>query len=178
MYPASPKQPLQARELTPELLASIKKRIPRWKPDRWWTYEAKEQPEHTKGRKPVVLDNADLVLLFDGLDYYEGSTDVPSVFDDILHGVARGELSGATRPLSKSVLFALLSKVDKLSTASISDALSVGERQAQRYMQACGIAQDFIRREVVKRGLYNKELIEVQDNDLVAMIEESVINDE
>lgn len=167
-----------AGELTPELLASMKKHFKRWKPDRWWQPEQHDQKEHTKGRKPPMLNNHDLVMLFDGLHYYDDSSGVPSFVDDILHGVARLDMGGNTRPMSKATIYALLSKLDKLSTNAIASALGLGARQSQRYMTMCGIAQDMIRREVVKRGMYNSELVEENDKSKILEIEEEKVNDE
>lgn len=173
-----PAKPLQAAELTPALLAKLGKHITRWKPDQWTTINVPEQKEHVKGRKPVVLHNADMVELFDGLDYSEKSNDVLSIFDDILHGVARLDMGGNTRPLRKKTIYVLLAKAERLSTDIIMEALNVQKRQAQRYMQACGIAQGMIRNEVVRRGMYNKELLEMQDNETITTWEEELTDDE
>lgn len=169
--------PLQARELTPELLAKLKRRIPRWKPDAEWTYEIGPDPERTKGRKPVVLCNADLVELFDGVVFSMKECTLPPVFEDILYGVVRLDMHGNTRPLSTNTVYRLLSKLDKLSTAIIGDALQVGDRQAQRYMQACGLIQMLIRREVIKHALYNAELVASQDQEKITMLEDERIED-
>jgi hypothetical protein len=176
-YDQRERKPLQCAEMTPQLLAKLKKRIPKWKPDAEWTYEIKPEPERSKGRKPVVLDNADLVQLFDGVVWSMKECTLPPTFEDVFHGVVRLDMNGNTRPLSTTVVYRLLSKLDKLSTAIISDALGVGERQAQRYMQACGLIQLLIRREVVKRSLYNQELLDVQDKEVVTNIEESLLNE-
>jgi hypothetical protein len=155
------------------MMEKLKKRIPKWKPDAEWTYEIKPEPEYTKGRKPVVLDNADLVQLFDGVVFSMKECTLPTVFEDILYGVVRLDMNGNTRPLSTMVVYRLLSKLERLSTAIIGDALGIGDRQAQRYMQACGLVQFLIRREVVKFQLYNQELLEEQDNKIISDIEES-----
>lgn len=177
-YDQRERKPVQCAEMTPELMTKLKKRIPRWKPDAEWTYTIKPDPERTKGRKPVVLDNADLVQLFDGVVFSMKECTLPSSFEDIFYGVVRLDMNGNTRPLSTTVVYRLLSKLDRLSTAIISDALGIGERQAQRYMMACSIIQLLIRREVVKRGLYNQELLDVQDNEVIEELEQERLNDE
>lgn len=177
-YDKRERKPLVSVELTPELLAKMKRHIPRWKPDAEWSYVIKPEPERTKGRKPVVLDNADLVQLFDGVVFSMKECTLPPSFEDIFYGVVRLDMNGNTRPLSTTVVYRLLSKLERLSTAIIADALNVGERQAQRYMQACGLVQLLIRREVVKRQLYNAELIEQNDRETVTELEEGRIDEE
>lgn len=171
-YDKRKRQPLRCAELTPELLEKLKRRIPRWKPDAEWTYEIKPAEERTKGRKPVVLDNADLVQLFEGVMFSMKECTLPSSFEDIFYGVVRLDLGGNTRPLSTMVVYRLLSKLDKLSSDIIADALGLSDRQARKYMQACGLVQLLIRREVVKKQLYNAELIEQNDRETVNELEE------
>lgn len=177
-YDSRKRKPVVSLELTPELLERLRKRIPRWKPDAEWSYTPKPEKERTRGRKPVSLDNSDMVQLFDGVVFGMKENTLPGVFEDVFHGVARLDMHGNTRPLSVTVLFRLLAKLDKLSSDTISDALGISERQARKYMQACGLIQLLIRREVVRRGLYNAELLEAQDAETVAEIEESLIDDE
>jgi hypothetical protein len=177
-YNKRERKPVQCAEMTPALLERLRKRIPRWKPDAEWTYVIKPVDEPVKGRKPVVLDNTDLVQLFDGVSFSMKECTLPSVFEDIFYGVVRLDMHGNTRPLSTNVLFRLLSKLDKLSSAIIGDALGLSERQARKYMQAVGLIQLLIRREVVKRSLYNEELLAEQDRERVTEIEENLIDDE
>jgi hypothetical protein len=177
-YDKRERKPLQCAELTPSMMEKLKKRIPRWKPDAEWTYKIKPEPERTKGRKPVVLDNADLVQLFDGVVFSMKESTLPPVFEDIFYGVVRLDLNGNTRPLSTMIVYRLLSKLEKLSTAIIADALGLSDRQAQRYMQACGLVQFLIRREVVKHQLYNDELIAQNDWEKVTELEQERMQDE
>jgi hypothetical protein len=125
-----------------------------------------------------VLDNADLVQLFDGVVFSMKESTLPPVFEDIFYGVVRLDLNGNTRPLSTMIVYRLLSKLEKLSTAIIADALGLSDRQAQRYMQACGLVQFLIRREVVKHQLYNDELIAQNDWEKVTELEQERMQDE
>jgi hypothetical protein len=177
-YSTRERKPLQCAELTPAMMEKLKKHIPRWKPDAEWSYDIKPTDDAAKGRKPVVLDNADLVQLFDGVVFGMKDNTLPSVFEDIFYGVVRLDMHGNTRPLSTTLLFRLLSKLDKLSSAIISDALGISERQARKYMQAVGIIQFLIRREVVKRALYNEELLAEQDRDKINRIEEEMTDED
>jgi hypothetical protein len=177
-YDKRKRKPIRCAELTPELLAKLKRRIPRWKPDAEWSYVVGPVPEPAKGRKPVVLDNADLVQLFDGVIFSMRDCTLPTSFEDIFYGVVRLDMHGNTRPLSMMVVYRLLSKLERLSTDIIADALGLSDRQSRKYMQACGLVQLLVRREVVKREMYNQELIEQSDQEIITTLEEERIEDD
>ena len=170
-------------ELTPERLASLKRHITPYSPDRY--FKPVELPiSNKKGRKPLVVDNLLLSLQVRKLAYDLSSLSddgvvqgrhhvVRSLLDNVLHGVARLDLGGNTRPLRKSLLYKLLASLPVLSVATISDAVGVGERQAQRYLKACVIA----RNAALKFIKIQPDEIGDMDALIVAKLEKEIIND-
>lgn len=149
-----------AREFTPELLKTLKKHIPRYKPDKYFVpNETSVCTDIKPGRKPTVVCNRDLVDYFNHSDYYsykDSSCEellLWEQFDNILHGVARLDLGGNERPLGKVTLYKLLSTLDELTKEAMMDAVGVKDRQARRYLSACIIAQTMIRKEIEVNNL-------------------------
>lgn len=171
-------------ELTAERLASLKRHITPYSPDRY--FKPLDNPDsNKKGRKPIVVDNLLLSLQVRKLAYDLSNLSddvivqgryhvVKSLLDDVLHGVARLDLGGNTRPLRKSLLYKLLASLPVLSVATISDAVNVEERQAQRYLKACIIAGNA----ALKFIKVESEEIEDMDALIVAKWEKRIIDDE
>lgn len=110
--------------------------------------ERKESKE-TRGRKPKQLHNKLLPVFQDlRLELFEDDGNTwPLWIDDVLSGVSRldwyrqGERSV---PLSTGNLKTIFESLEYIDSISIADLLSLGERQARRYMQAAILCYKYL----------------------------------
>lgn len=101
----------------------------------------RKESKDTRGRKPKQLHNKLLPVFQDlRLELFEDDGNTwPLWIDDVLSGVSRldwyrqGERSV---PLSTGNLKTIFESLEYTDSISIADLLSLGERQARRYMQA------------------------------------------
>jgi hypothetical protein len=101
----------------------------------------RKDTKDTRGRKPKQLHNKLLPVFQDlRLELFEDDGNSwPLWIDDVLSGVSRldwyrqGERSV---PLSTGSLKSIFESLEYIDSVSIADLLSLGERQARRYMQA------------------------------------------
>ncbi|SDL08170.1 hypothetical protein SAMN05192555_102355 [Franzmannia pantelleriensis] len=68
---------------------------------------------------------------------------------DIISGIANLDhhsQKGRNIPLNKVSLYVILQELEMISTRSVKELLNVGDRQARKYVKACGIALPFLAR--------------------------------
>lgn len=103
---------------------------------------APERKVKGAGRKPASFVNTILPECLDVL--YAGEENWPLWADDILSGVARLNWMNQKHreiPLSARKILQCLAHLETMDTYSISHLIHVDERSAQRYYNACELAQ-------------------------------------
>lgn len=169
MHPVYGVKKIVAKELNGELLGAMARHIPKYTPDAHFVDESNLVVKSV-GRKPKTLENSHLVSFFKGIEYgdlYENINSFKSNIDDVLHGVCRLDAGsgshkrgyGESNNLSKRRLFTLLTKVELISATAVMSALTVKERQAQRYMLACSVAQKMLLKEIDNYGVFNDDML-------------------
>jgi len=101
----------------------------------------RKESKETRGRKPKQLHNKLLPVFQDlRLELFEDDGNTwPTWIDDVFAGVSRLDWyrqSVRSVPLSTGSLKNIFESLEYIDSISIADILSVGERQARRYMQA------------------------------------------
>lgn len=101
----------------------------------------RKESKETRGRKPKQLHNKLLPVFQDlRLELFEDDGNTwPLWIDDVFAGVSRLDWyrqSGRSVPLSTGSLKTIFESLEYIDSNSITDLLSIGERQARRYMQA------------------------------------------
>lgn len=101
----------------------------------------RKESKETRGRKPKQLHNKLLPVFQDlRLELFEDDGNTwPLWIDDVFAGVSRLDWyrhSDRSVPLSTGSLKTIFESLEYVDSASITNILSVGERQARRYMQA------------------------------------------
>lgn len=89
-----------------------------------------------KSRKKVV--NSIQMYLVDHMTLDEALVDLP-LLDNLIVGAARLDLGGNSRPLSSSLLFALLKNLDVITPITVRDFRGCSERHSQKLAQALRI---------------------------------------
>lgn len=104
----------------------------------------KARPASATGPKPVVMANVIQQEMLEVL--HAGEEKWPLWVDDVLQGVARLEWYGneRARPLSTRNILKCFAYLDNIDVYGISHLLRVAKRQAQRYMGACQLAQNYL----------------------------------
>ena len=109
----------------------------------------RKESKETIGRKPKQLHNKMLSVFQDlRLELFEDDGNTwPLWIDDVFAGVSRlnwyrqGERSV---PLSTGSLKIILESLEYIDSVSIAELLSIGERQARRYMQASTLCYKYL----------------------------------
>jgi hypothetical protein len=145
-----------------EQLLKLRKAIPKSRPDNAMLRILEEQRLASvtdiepveKGRpKNVVKNSMVLNFLEPYFDMYSECVKDHYWIDDIFTGVSRLDLGGNTRDLSKYHLFDVLCVCASIDVDFIKEYLSIGERQAQKYMVSLQIAHRMVKKEIIERNL-------------------------
>lgn len=106
------------------------------------------EPEVSSGRKPNSIDNkivSEFLFQFEKLHEF----DEQYLFvDDILTGVAKLDLGGNTRDLSKYMLFNLISTMSVITVKGIEDKLGIKVRQAQKIFVSLKVINRMLEKEI------------------------------
>lgn len=100
-----------------------------------------------RGRPSKIIGNPFEGFIGPSTDYGQ----YPYFASDIIEGIARldwhdraiGE-GGSSKPLSVKRLFGILTQLPEVTAASVGSFLSIGTRQAQRYVKAIELAMPFL----------------------------------
>ena len=135
-----------------EKLVGVKGRFPKGKPDKYMVAKCEKDMltdgvTVKRGRKKREISNSYVVEWFVGYAEYKLATEDFYWLDDILTGICTVALEGATRQLSKYLVFDFLSTADTINTDLISKVCDVQERQAQKIMAALVVAQKAVEKE-------------------------------
>lgn len=109
----------------------------------------RKESKETRGRKPKQLHNK-LLPVFQDLRlelFEEDGNSWPLWIDDVFAGVSRLDWyrpSERSVPLSTGSLKTIFESLEYIDSPSIADILSIGERQARRYMQASALCYKYL----------------------------------
>lgn len=109
----------------------------------------RKESKETRGRKPKQLHNKLLPVFQDlRLELFEDDGNTwPLWIDDVFAGVSRLDWyrqSERSVPLSTGSLKTIFESLEYIDSTSIANILSVGERQARRYMQASTLCYKYL----------------------------------
>lgn len=109
----------------------------------------RKESKETRGRKPKQLHNKLLPAFQDlRLELFEDDGNTwPLWVDDVFAGVSRLDWyrqSERSVPLSTGSLKTIFESLEYIDSISIADLLSLGERQARRYMQASILCHKYL----------------------------------
>ena len=148
--------------MTIEQLLKLRKSIPKHRPDNTMLRRMEEQRlasvtdidvVETGRPKNVVKNTMVLNFLAPYFDMYNECVKDHYWIDDIFTGVTRLDMGGNTRDLSKYRLFDVLCVCGKVDVPFIMEYVSVGERQARKYIAALQIAHRMVKKEIIDRDL-------------------------
>lgn len=106
-------------------------------------------------KKEYVYDNNYLVEEFSHYPLYGLACDEYPWIDDIITGVANLDLGGNTRPVSKNMLFVLISTQPIITTSLIEEATGKSNSYAKKLVSLLRIACRAIESELKKRTVVN-----------------------
>lgn len=109
----------------------------------------RKESKETRGRKPKQLHNKLLPVFQDlRLELFEDDGNTwPLWIDDVFAGVSRLDWyrqSERSVPLSTGSLKTIFESLEYIDSILIADLLSIGERQARRYMQASTLCYKYL----------------------------------
>lgn len=109
----------------------------------------RKESKETRGRKPKQLHNKLLPVFQDlRLELFEDDGNTwPLWIDDVFAGVSRLDWyrqSERSVPLSTGSLKTIFESLEYIDSTSIAAILSIGERQARRYMQASALCYKYL----------------------------------
>jgi len=100
-----------------------------------------------RGRPTKIIANPFEGFIGPTTDYDQ----YPYFASDIIEGIARLDWhdrpigkGGSSKPLSVKYLFGILSQLPEITAASVESFLSIGKRQAQRYVKAIELAMPYL----------------------------------
>ena len=102
-------------------------------------------------KKEYVYDNSYLVEEFISYPLYGMACDDYPWIDDIISGVANLDLGGNTRPVSKNMLFVLISTQPVITTSVVEEATGKSNSYAKKLVGLLRVACRSLEKELKKR---------------------------
>lgn len=139
-----------------EKLVGLKNKFPKSKPDKYVVAKCErelinddiDEKKETRGRKARVIDNLYVRSKLTKYKEYEDAAWDYYWLDDVFTGVCSVAFEGATRWLSKYVVFDILSTAYRIDNELIADCCNVNERQVQKIMTALIVCNRAIEKEL------------------------------
>lgn len=110
------------------------------------------EQEECMAKKEYVYDNSYLVDEFINYPLYGMAVDDYPWIDDIITGVSLLDLGGNTRPLSRNMLYVLISTQREISTSGVMEATGKSNSYAKKIVACCRIACRAIKTELLRRN--------------------------
>ncbi|WP_122448262.1 hypothetical protein [Pseudomonas viridiflava] len=124
-----------------------------------------------RGRPTKVIANPFEGFIGPTTDYGQ----YPYFASDIIEGIARLDwhdraigVGGSSKPLSVKHLFGILAQLPEITATDVGDFLSIGIRQAQRYVKAVELAMPYLmksRPKCLAFEMDNGEILPMRRND-------------
>ena len=109
------------------------------------------EEQDSMAKKEYVYDNSYLVEEFINYPLYGLACDDYPWIDDIITGVAHLDLGGNTRPISKNMLYVLISTQPTITTSIIEEATGKSNSHSKKLVALLRVACRTLEKELRKR---------------------------